>query len=139
MHLQLQDNLTSDFTRSITLSSPSPAHTSSSHTNKKSTKMSREAYQVPALDNQNAFGNGAGAGGYAQPQVQSVRYICGECDAKFSLPPNATLRCTECGHRILYKERTKRFVLSLSFLAASKSFWSGGAEFRYRIVQFEAR
>lgn len=85
--------------------------------------MSREAYQVPALDNQNAFGNGAGAGaggagGYAQPQVQSVRYICGECDAKFSLPPNATLRCTECGHRILYKERTKRFVLSF-FL----SYW----------------
>ncbi|EED24253.1 metallothionein-I gene transcription activator [Talaromyces stipitatus ATCC 10500] len=75
--------------------------------------MSREAYQVPALDNnQTAFGNGGGAGSYgaAQPQVQSVRYICGECDAKFSLPHNATLRCTECGHRILYKERTKRIV-----------------------------
>lgn len=102
--------------------------------------MSREAYQVPALDNQNAFGNGAGAGGYAQPQVQSVRYICGECDAKFSLPPNATLRCTECGHRILYKERTKRFVpFPLSFLAVGKSFQGGGADFGYRIVQFEAR
>jgi DNA-directed RNA polymerase I, II, and III subunit RPABC4 len=101
--------------------------------------MSREAYQVPALDNQSAFGNGAGAGaggagGYAQPQVQSVRYICGECDAKFSLPPNATLRCTECGHRILYKERTKRFVsLYLDFLRVE------GADFGYRIVQFEAR
>lgn len=87
--------------------------------------MSREAYQVPALDNsQSAFGNGGGGGGYggsgagygnAQSAVQAVRYICGECDSKFSLPPNAPLRCTDCGHRILYKERTKRFVLSLFF------------------------
>lgn len=82
--------------------------------------MSREAYQVPNLDsNQNAFGNGGASGGagYGQAEVPAVRYICGECDAKFSLPHNATLRCTECGHRILYKERTKRLVLFL-FLAS---------------------
>jgi len=73
--------------------------------------MSREAYQVPNLDSsQNAFGNGGGGAGYGQVEVPAVRYICGECDAKFSLPPNAPLRCTECGHRILYKERTKRMV-----------------------------
>lgn len=103
--------------------------------------MSREAYQVPALDNQTAFGNGGGAGaggagGYTQPQVQSSRYICGECDAKFSLPPNATLRCTECGHRILYKERTKRLVPFPLFETRGRLFL---ADSDYRIVQFEAR
>jgi DNA-directed RNA polymerases I, II, and III subunit RPABC4 len=83
--------------------------------------MSREAYQVPNLEsNQTAFGNGGASttggavGGYTQTEAPAVRYICGECDAKSTLSQNATLRCTECGHRILYKERTKRSVFFFS-------------------------
>ncbi|OKL59929.1 hypothetical protein UA08_04656 [Talaromyces atroroseus] len=76
--------------------------------------MSREAYQVPNLDsNQSAFGNGGasgGVGGYTQTEAPAVRYICGECDAKSTLSQNATLRCTECGHRWFSLKRAEMTV-----------------------------
>ncbi|KAL1877757.1 DNA-directed RNA polymerase core subunit rpc10 [Paecilomyces lecythidis] len=71
-------------------------------------KMSREAYQVPSLGAQNAFGadglSGASADGPA------VTYLCGDCNSKVSLKRGDQIRCKECGHRVLYKERTKRWV-----------------------------
>ncbi|KAL1857248.1 multidrug-resistance type transporter aminotriazole resistance [Paecilomyces lecythidis] len=71
-------------------------------------KMSREAYQVPSLGAQNAFGadglSGASADGPA------VTYLCGDCNSKVSLKRGDQIRCKECGHRVLYKERTKRMV-----------------------------
>ncbi|GAD99383.1 hypothetical protein DTO166G4_3996 [Paecilomyces variotii] len=70
--------------------------------------MSREAYQVPSLGAQNAFGadglSGASADGPA------VTYLCGDCNSKVSLKRGDQIRCKECGHRVLYKERTKRMV-----------------------------
>ncbi|EAW10628.1 Rpo12/RPC10 RNA polymerase subunit family protein [Aspergillus clavatus NRRL 1] len=71
--------------------------------------MSREAYQVPSLGAQNAFGTegGLGAGSTDGP---IVAYLCGECNARVSLKRGDQIRCKDCGHRVLYKERTKRMV-----------------------------
>lgn len=73
--------------------------------------MSREAYQVPSLGTQNAFA-GAGAEGFAaSADGPVVAYLCGECNSRVSLKRGDQIRCKECGHRVLYKERTKRLVL----------------------------
>lgn len=80
--------------------------------------MSREAYQVPSLGTQNAFaGAGAGAEGFTgSVDGPVVAYLCGECNSRVSLKRGDQIRCKECGHRVLYKERTKRLVFFLSFL-----------------------
>jgi DNA-directed RNA polymerase I, II, and III subunit RPABC4 len=70
--------------------------------------MSREAYQVPSLGGQNAFSaDNMGANSMEGP---AVAYLCGECNARVSLKRGDQIRCKECGHRVLYKERTKRMV-----------------------------
>ena len=43
-------------------------------------------------------------------EAKPVRYICGECNAKVTLRRNDVVRCNDCGHRVLYKERTNRIV-----------------------------
>ena len=89
--------------------------------------MSREAYQVPQVGGTGAGGAGGGsssygAGGGSQLQGSSAgdagggggpltQYLCGECAAKVQLKKGDPIRCKECGHRVLYKERTKRLVL----------------------------
>ena len=55
--------------------------------------------------------NAASAMGIMGPglnRAQDVTYICGECAAKVALNLGDAIRCKECGHRVLYKERTKR-------------------------------
>lgn len=67
--------------------------------------MSREAYQVPtAVPNpgRDSFGGGLAVEGPA------ILYTCGDCSAKVPLKRGDPIRCKECGHRVLYKERTKR-------------------------------
>ncbi|KAJ3292552.1 DNA-directed RNA polymerase core subunit rpc10 [Rhizoclosmatium sp. JEL0117] len=39
-----------------------------------------------------------------------VSYTCGDCGADNAINPREPIRCKECGHRILYKKRTKRMV-----------------------------
>jgi DNA-directed RNA polymerases I, II, and III subunit RPABC4 len=78
----------------------------------------REAYQLPSQRD-----SGAGAQqqqqqhsstaytpsyGVSEPTQSSVTYICGECASKVALNLGDAIRCKECGHRVLYKERTKR-------------------------------
>lgn len=70
--------------------------------------MSREAYQVPSLGAQNAFGGEGLAGGAAGAEGPVAAYRCGECNSKVSLKRGDQIRCKDCGHRVLYKERTKR-------------------------------
>ncbi|KAJ5086650.1 hypothetical protein NUU61_007957 [Penicillium alfredii] len=72
--------------------------------------MSREAYQVPSMGAQNAFGTDAGFGGAMAVDNPSVVYLCGECSARVPLKRGDQIRCKDCGHRVLYKERTKRMV-----------------------------
>jgi DNA-directed RNA polymerase I, II, and III subunit RPABC4 len=68
--------------------------------------MSREAYQVPSFS---AGGPTAGAGFQpASDEILQVTYLCGECSARVQMKRNDPIRCKECGHRVLYKERTKR-------------------------------
>ncbi|EPS33585.1 DNA-directed RNA polymerases I, II, and III subunit RPABC4 [Penicillium oxalicum] len=69
--------------------------------------MSREAYQVPSMGGQNAFSN---EGGGMTVDSPAVTYICGHCSSRVALRRSEHIRCKECGHRVLYKERTKRMV-----------------------------
>ena len=69
--------------------------------------MSREAYVAPT-------GNSFNAGGTSNYNTTIdatgpiTQYMCGDCNAKVQLKKGDPIRCKECGHRILYKERTKR-------------------------------
>lgn len=40
----------------------------------------------------------------------AVTYLCGDCNNKVQLKHGDPVRCTNCGYRVLYKERTKRYV-----------------------------
>jgi DNA-directed RNA polymerase I, II, and III subunit RPABC4 len=67
--------------------------------------MSREAYQVPIAvptPGRDSFQTGISVEGPA------INYLCGDCNAKVPLKRGDPIRCKECGHRVLYKERTKR-------------------------------
>jgi len=81
--------------------------------------MSREAYQVPTQTP--APGREGGAFGALSVEEAAITYICGDCNAKVALKRGDPIRCKECGHRVLYKERTKRYVCFekgfLSFLS----------------------
>lgn len=72
----------------------------------------REAYQLPTQSGGfNQFTTGYAAGdSSAGPTVQ---YVCGECNSKVSLGRGDAIRCSMCGHRVLYKERTKRYTIHL--------------------------
>ena len=73
----------------------------------------REAYVAPTTGTTN-FDVGA-TGTITSTDLEPLtQYLCGECSAKVQLKKGDPIRCKECGHRILYKERTKRFVLGAS-------------------------
>jgi len=79
-------------------------HTDNTHTQ---ANMSREAYQVPTnapVPGRDSFQTGTSIEGPA------INYLCGDCNAKVPLKRGDPIRCKECGHRVLYKERTKREV-----------------------------
>ncbi|KAF2996606.1 DNA-directed RNA polymerase core subunit rpc10 [Curvularia kusanoi] len=50
----------------------------------------------------------------AQQQVdinaRTVHYKCGDCDQDVPLKRGEPIRCKQCGHRVLYKQRTNRMV-----------------------------
>ncbi len=74
--------------------------------------MSREQYQVPTASSQSI-------GGFAAPKTYTqdlgpdggvvMLYLCGDCGTKTPLRRADPIRCKECGCRVLYKERTKRY------------------------------
>ncbi|RPA78708.1 DNA-directed RNA polymerases I, II, and III subunit RPABC4 [Ascobolus immersus RN42] len=43
-------------------------------------------------------------------QTGVMNYLCAECGVKVTLVKGEQIRCKECGHRVLYKQRTKRMV-----------------------------
>jgi DNA-directed RNA polymerases I, II, and III subunit RPABC4 len=70
------------------------------------TTMSSQSYQLPTQTS--GYGSGTVAGeGSAGPLVS---YVCGDCNSKVQLSKGDIIRCHMCGHRVLYKERTKRYV-----------------------------
>ncbi|RKP39279.1 DNA directed RNA polymerase [Dimargaris cristalligena] len=44
------------------------------------------------------------------PPPQNMTYLCADCGAKNEIKPREPIRCRECGHRVLYKQRTDRMV-----------------------------
>ncbi|KAI6248990.1 DNA-directed RNA polymerases I, II, and III subunit RPABC4 [Erysiphe necator] len=73
--------------------------------------MSREVYQVPTaapLPGRDGYQNSGGTTGIIE--TPAINYLCGDCNAKVPLKRGDPIRCKECGHRVLYKERTKRMV-----------------------------
>ncbi|KAJ5899068.1 RNA polymerase archaeal subunit P/eukaryotic subunit RPC10 [Penicillium taxi] len=70
--------------------------------------MSREAYQVPTGPSN--FESGYSNNATSTTDSSTVTYLCGECAARVPLKRGDQIRCRDCGHRVLYKERTKRMV-----------------------------
>lgn len=48
-----------------------------------------------------------------------MEYICADCAATNEIRPREPIRCRECGHRVMYKKRTKRMVSQRSVLSLS--------------------
>ena len=72
---------------------------------------SREGYQIPTTaptPGRDAFGATAALDG-----GPAINYLCGDCNAKCPLKKADPVRCKECGHRVLYKERTKRYFFGV--------------------------
>ena len=44
----------------------------------------------------------------ASTEGPAINYLCGDCNSRVPLKRGDPIRCKECGHRVLYKERTKR-------------------------------
>ncbi|KAK7061588.1 DNA-directed RNA polymerase I [Favolaschia claudopus] len=41
---------------------------------------------------------------------EAMDYNCADCGATNEIKSREPIRCRECGHRIMYKKRTKRMV-----------------------------
>ncbi|TGZ85030.1 hypothetical protein EX30DRAFT_296575, partial [Ascodesmis nigricans] len=54
-------------------------------------------YQPPAVGARQSDGLG-----------QTMHYLCAECGVKVGINKGEPIRCKECGHRVLYKQRTRR-------------------------------
>ncbi|KAG2146646.1 DNA-directed RNA polymerase I [Suillus clintonianus] len=57
----------------------------------------------PGQQNTNPAG-----GAFVHAPRQDMEYICADCGAKNEIKSREPIRCRECGHRIMYKKRTKR-------------------------------
>ena len=88
-------------------------------------------------------GQGGSSGGnvnFLPPPRQEMEYLCAgmkpkldvlasrlklmygkDCGAKNDIKPREPIRCRECGHRIMYKKRTKRSESSILGLCPSIS------------------
>lgn len=45
-----------------------------------------------------------------QDHIEPIIYICAECGNDLAVQPTQTVRCRNCGSRILYKKRSHRLV-----------------------------
>lgn len=63
----------------------------------------REAFAAPSSISHAAHGQ-------ASVKSLGVKYNCAQCGASFSLGKTDSIRCKECGHRVIYKARTRRMV-----------------------------
>ncbi|EJD01039.1 uncharacterized protein FOMMEDRAFT_141778, partial [Fomitiporia mediterranea MF3/22] len=41
---------------------------------------------------------------------EPIEYLCADCGSPNEIKSREPIRCRECGHRIMYKKRTKRMV-----------------------------
>ncbi|KIY49524.1 hypothetical protein FISHEDRAFT_5263, partial [Fistulina hepatica ATCC 64428] len=54
------------------------------------------------------FSSGQGGANTFVQQKDEMEYICTDCGAHTQIKAGEPIRCRECGHRIMYKKRTKR-------------------------------
>ncbi|KAI6179826.1 DNA-directed RNA polymerases I, II, and III subunit RPABC4 [Aphelenchoides besseyi] len=47
----------------------------------------------------------------AQKPLAAMIYICGECNGENEIRTKDQIRCRECGHRVLYKKRTRNLIV----------------------------
>ncbi|KAL4241560.1 RPC10 RNA polymerase subunit family protein [Abortiporus biennis] len=69
--------------------------------------------QTPTFFSAAVMNSAQGANGgmqFAPPPRQDMEYLCADCGAKNEIKSREPIRCRECGHRIMYKKRTKRMV-----------------------------
>jgi DNA-directed RNA polymerase subunit RPC12/RpoP len=59
-------------------------------------------------------GGRVGAASLTDQMGAPVTYRCGDCNARVPLKRDDPVRCVQCGYRVLYKERTTRWVLGPS-------------------------
>jgi DNA-directed RNA polymerase I, II, and III subunit RPABC4 len=53
---------------------------------------------------------GETAANTVESTARLVMYKCGDCDMDVPLKRGEPIRCRNCGHRVLYKQRTNRYV-----------------------------
>ncbi|KAK6204477.1 DNA-directed RNA polymerases I [Scheffersomyces amazonensis] len=63
----------------------------------------REGFTVPTSISHAALGQ-------VTTKSLGVKYNCAQCASSFSLGKNDAIRCKDCGHRVIYKARTRRMV-----------------------------
>ncbi|KAF2018672.1 hypothetical protein BU24DRAFT_458424 [Aaosphaeria arxii CBS 175.79] len=51
-------------------------------------------------------------GSITDDRSRAVEYTCGDCDSPVALKRGEPIRCKNCGHRVLYKQRTNRLKLA---------------------------
>ncbi|KAF8542714.1 DNA directed RNA polymerase [Trichophaea hybrida] len=62
----------------------------------------RDSYAPPASSGDRSYQQTAA--------TATMHYLCAECGVKVGINKGEPIRCKECGHRILYKQRTRRMV-----------------------------
>ena len=69
--------------------------------------------QAQALGSSQNYSNTSGSVFVTDQLGPLTQYLCGDCNSKVHLKKGDPIRCKECGHRVLYKERTRRYVVML--------------------------
>jgi DNA-directed RNA polymerases I, II, and III subunit RPABC4 len=73
-------------------------------------KMSQNAQTQQSGDARGAESAFSGMGLPLDHSNKPVTYLCGDCNTKVTLKKGDIVRCLNCGYRVLYKERTSRYV-----------------------------
>lgn len=88
--------------------------------------MPREEYQVPTASAGAVTSRGATHDVGRHEQRSIMTYLCGDCGGRVSLGKDAVVACPHCAGRVLYKERTKRYVFyNPRFTRAWAMEWRG--------------
>lgn len=82
--------------------------------------MPREEYQVPTASAGAVTSRGATHDVGRHEQRSIMTYLCGDCGGRVSLSKDAVVACPHCAGRVLYKERTKRYVFSAARIARAR-------------------
>ncbi|CDZ98013.1 dna-directed rna polymerase i [Phaffia rhodozyma] len=59
---------------------------------------------------QNTGANNGVGGSVNHERFLAQVYLCADCAAENNIKMGEPIRCRECGHRVMYKPRTKRMV-----------------------------